>query len=189
MKLNKGVCIEGRKCRLVPYTKDLVDQYHSWFLNDPELLHLTGSELLTIEEEYTNQESWAVDECKLTFLIRDSTVDPPKSLCGDINAFFSEYFESDWIDKDEPDSSPSGKLVEINLMIAERQSRRKGIAREALEIFSEYILNNISDVRLFVAKIQMDNMASIKLFESLGYREFRRIECFNEIHLIKFASF
>lgn len=185
MKLNEGVIIEGNRCRLVPYSKELVEQYHSWFLNDPELLDLTGSELLTLEEEYTNQVSWAVDESKLTFLIRDSSLDPSHSLCGDINAFFSDYYESDWTDKDEPDSSPTGKLAEINLMIAERRSRRKGIAREALELFSEYILNNIKDVRLFVAKIQIDNIASIKLFESLGYYEFRRIESFNEIHLIK----
>ena len=187
MKLNEGVIIEGSRCLLVPYTKDLVEQYHSWFVEDPELLRLTGSELLTLEEEYVNQESWREDESKLTFLIRDN-VDVTRPLCGDINAFFSDFFESDWKDMDEVSESPSGLVAEINLMIARKDSRRKGIAREAISIFTEYIIKSIRNVRLLVAKIQIDNDASIKLFESLGYHEFKRIECFNEVHLVKFVS-
>jgi RimJ/RimL family protein N-acetyltransferase len=184
MLLNENVTLEGEKCVLVPYTKDLVEQYHSWFVNDQELLDLTGSELLTIEEEYKNQESWRTDEQKLTFLIRDNTLET-EPLCGDINAFFSEFYAEDWTHEDVEPSNPDSLVGEINLMIAEKQSRRKGIAREALEIFSKYILENIPSIKLFVAKIQIGNDASVKLFESVGYVEFKRVECFNEIHYIK----
>jgi RimJ/RimL family protein N-acetyltransferase len=187
MKLNEGVIIEGARCLLVPYTKDLVEQYHSWFVEDPELLRLTGSELLTLEEEYINQESWREDQSKLTFLIRD-IVNITRPLCGDINAFFSDFFESDWEDMDGISETPSGLVAEINLMIARQESRRKGIAREAITTFTDFILKSIKDVRILVAKIQIDNDASIKLFESLGYHEFKRIACFNEVHLVKFVS-
>ena len=184
MLLNENVTVEGEKCVLVPYTKDLVEQYHSWFVNDEELLELTGSDLLTIEEEYANQESWRTDEQKLTFLIRDKTQEG-KPLCGDINAFFSEFYEEDWTHADMEPSKPDGLVAEINLMIAEKNSRRKGIAREALQLFTAYFLAKIHNVKVLVAKIQLNNLASIKLFESLGYTEFKRVECFNEVHYIK----
>jgi RimJ/RimL family protein N-acetyltransferase len=184
MLLNENVSIEGQTCVLVPYTKDLVEQYHSWFVNDKELLELTGSELLTIDEEYDNQESWRTDDSKLTFLIRDKTRSD-RLLCGDINAFFSQYFESDWHDLECASPTATGLVAEINLMIAEKECRRKGIAREAVYMFSNYILTNMKNVRLFIAKVQLDNTASIGLFQSLGYVEFKRVECFNEVHLIK----
>lgn len=184
MLLNEDVILEGSKCKLVPYTKDLVEQYHSWFVNDSELLELTGSDLLSIEEEYVNQESWRTDEQKLTFLIRDKTIETIP-LCGDINAFFSDFFQEDWTHEDMDQSEPDGLVAEINLMIAEKQSRRKGIAREALKIFSSFIVDRIPNVKLFVAKIQLNNQASVLLFKSLGFLEFKRVECFNEVHYIK----
>jgi RimJ/RimL family protein N-acetyltransferase len=185
MRLNEGTCLEGVKCSLVPYTKDHVEKYHSWFVEDLELLDLTGSELLSLEEEFANQESWREDESKLTFLIRDKERDGIP-LCGDINAFFSDFYETDWIHGIE-DSTPkaTGLVAEINLMIAERASRRRGIAREALQLFSQYILTQIPSVKIFVAKIQLHNQASMKLFEALGYSEFKRVECFNEVHYTK----
>ena len=69
-------------------------------------------------------------------------------------------------------------------MIAERQSRRKGIAEEALSLFKDYMQSNVKDLRVLVAKIQMKNIASIKLFEKMGFTEFKRVECFEEIHYV-----
>jgi RimJ/RimL family protein N-acetyltransferase len=186
MLLNEDTLIRGSKCILVPYTKDLVEKYHSWFVNDPELLETTCSELLTLEEEYANQESWRADESKLTFLIRDGT-DASSPLCGDINCFFSDYYEDDWNLAIDPstDQPPSGKVGELNLMIAEKSSRRRGIAREAISLFTEYMKGNMGDLKLLVAKIKLDNLASIRFFASIGFQEFKRVECFNEVHFIK----
>jgi len=181
MRLNENTVLEGSKCILVPYTRDLVEQYHAWFVADEELLDATGSELLTIEEEYENQESWRTDESKLTFLIRDKT-NTSHTLCGDINCFFSDFEKDQFVDCEV--SQPDGLVGEINIMIAEKASRRKGIAEEALEIFTQYMKTNIKNLRALVAKIQMTNHASIRFFEKMGYVEFKRVECFQEVHYV-----
>ena len=184
MLLNEETVLDGTKCQLVPYTRDLVEQYHSWFLSDPTLLETTGSELLTIEEEYLNQESWRKDESKLTFLIRDTTL-PDHPLCGDINCFFTEYFREDFEDISEwsePEYIADGLVGEINLMIAEKQSRRKGLAEEAVSVFMHFMRLNIPRIRVILAKIQITNIASIALFEKLGFVVHKRVECFGEVH-------
>jgi RimJ/RimL family protein N-acetyltransferase len=187
MKLNENIILSGSKCQLVPYTRELVETYHQWFVDHPELLSATGSELLSLDEEYANQESWRTDESKLTFLIRD-TSESSSPVCGDVNCFFSDYFYEDFHDSDgEGEWNPEGLLGEINLMVARKKSRRKGIAEDALVRFMQYIQTEIPTVKLFVAKIQDTNIASIALFEKLGFHEFKRVECFNEVHYIKWC--
>ena len=186
MLLNEETIITGSKCKLVPYTRDLVEQYHSWFLSYPELLETTGSDLLTLDEEYINQESWRTDESKLTFLIRDMTVES-LPLCGDINCFFSEYYKQDFEDttgSDDDEYAQEGLVGEINVMVAEPGSRRKGIAEEAMGLFIEYMKTHITGLRVLIAKIQMTNTPSIRMFEKLGFKEWKRVECFGEIHFI-----
>lgn len=185
MLLNKEVVIEASKCRLVPYTKDLVETYHQWFVDDEELLLTTGSELLTLDEEYINQESWRTDESKLTFLIRDICSEVSAPLCGDINCFFSDYFYEDFHEFDgEGQWKPDGLVGEINLMIARKESRRMGIAEDAMRVFLKYILSHMKNVRVFVAKIQDTNAPSIALFEKLGFEQFKHVKCFQEIHYV-----
>ena len=186
MLINENTVVEGKNCVLVPYDREFVEDYHSWFKKDPELLELTSSEPLSVEEEYANQISWRQDPNKLTFLIRDTTIGS-KPLCGDINCFFSEFFHQDWNDSQEMTDNPipEGRVAEINLMIAEKGSRRKGIAAEALNLFCCYTVEKVENVRVFVAKIQSDNIASINLFSKAGFVEYKRLECFNEIHYCK----
>lgn len=188
MLLNEGVVVEGAKCKLVPYTKDLVETYHQWFVEDEQLLSTTGSELLSLDEEYINQDSWRTDESKLTFLIREvSELNSP--LCGDINCFFSDYFFEDFHDfEGEGEWKADGLVGEINVMIARKASRRKGIAEEAIEVFLEYVLKNIKNVRLFVAKIQDSNAPSIALFEKLGFTKFKHVEFFHEVHYLRWEN-
>ena len=52
----------------MPYLKCFVPNYHNW-MQDEDLLHLTSSEKLTIEEEYQNQIDWFKDKSKTTFII------------------------------------------------------------------------------------------------------------------------
>lgn len=50
----------GKKVILVPYMKEHVPKYHEW-MQDPFLLEATGSEPLTLEQEYEMQLSWTQD--------------------------------------------------------------------------------------------------------------------------------
>jgi RimJ/RimL family protein N-acetyltransferase len=95
--------IQGPRITFRPYCRKYVKEYHSWFDKDPELLYLTGSEPLSLEEEYQNHKSWLEDPSKYTFLIFNEQ----GSMIGDINLFFSE-----WIEPNQ---------VEINIMIAIRE--------------------------------------------------------------------
>lgn len=76
------MALKTSRLQFIPYTKEVVETYHKW-MQDPEILYLTGSEPLTLEEEYENQLSWLNDPLKHTFIIKEGDV-----LIGDINLFF-----------------------------------------------------------------------------------------------------
>nr|DAD20289.1 TPA_asm: hypothetical protein HUJ06_021752 [Nelumbo nucifera] len=50
----------GEKVILVPYMSEHVPKYHEW-MQDPALLQATGSEPLTLDQEYEMQLSWTQD--------------------------------------------------------------------------------------------------------------------------------
>ena len=56
----KRASLEGQRVILVPYMKEHVPKYHQW-MQDPALLQATGSEPLTLDEEYQMQLSWTQD--------------------------------------------------------------------------------------------------------------------------------
>ena len=113
MRLNYETVLIGPHCILVPYRREHVECYHAW-MQDPALLIATGSEPLTLNEEYDMQQSWRDDETKCTFivlarnlLLKDSWDDElfnnktnvlghdfiKRSMCamvGDVNLFLSE---------------------------------------------------------------------------------------------------
>lgn len=68
----------------------------------PDLLHLTCSEPLTLDEEFENQKEWQVDPNKLTFIVLDrrfpnlSVVEDNQlgSMAGDVNVFIGGVLES-----------------------------------------------------------------------------------------------
>eukprot|EP00747_Dinoflagellata_sp_TGD_P066974 gnl/TRDRNA2_/TRDRNA2_155055_c0_seq4.p1 gnl/TRDRNA2_/TRDRNA2_155055_c0~~gnl/TRDRNA2_/TRDRNA2_155055_c0_seq4.p1 ORF type:complete len:123 (+),score=20.70 gnl/TRDRNA2_/TRDRNA2_155055_c0_seq4:56-424(+) len=66
--VKENVVISGRRVRLVPYLRAHVERYNEW-MQDSDLLRLTGSEPLSLEEEYANQVSWQEDANKVTFII------------------------------------------------------------------------------------------------------------------------
>lgn len=87
-------------------------------------------------------------------------------MAGDVNLF--------WNDHDDEHGT-----AEIEIMVAARVSRRKGIAREALRLMMSYAFYELG-VKTFRAKIGFDNSASLALFRGLGYAEVSRSDMFRE---------
>ncbi len=119
MRINRNTVLVGRKVVLVPYRKQHVPRYHEW-MKDPLIQEQTASEPLTLAEEYEMQQSWAVDEDKLTFIIlarpaadehrvfattETATARDLVSQCtmvGDVNIFFNaRHDEDDEIDDEQ----------------------------------------------------------------------------------------
>ncbi len=175
MKKNANSLILSENVALAPYRKEHVEQYHNW-MSDAMLLHLTGSEPLTLDEEYQNQISWATDECKLTFILLDTHGDAQLTrigplhiqniggMMGDTNLFITN------------------DIAEVSIMIAEKSSRGKGLGRDAAILTIAYAYSELG-IRKFITKIGFENIPSLKLFEKLGFVQTSSSEVFQEITL------
>ncbi|PKU87730.1 hypothetical protein MA16_Dca023573 [Dendrobium catenatum] len=62
-----AVSLEGKKAILVPYMREHVPKYHEW-MKDPALLLATGSEPLTLDQEYEMHLSWTKDPNSIPLL-------------------------------------------------------------------------------------------------------------------------
>ena len=131
MRDNATTILHGSRVRLVPYLPAHIATYHSW-MQDEELLALTCSEPLTLEEETANQRSWCEDPRKVTFIVCDasnSNGNVTSGMCGDVNAFL---YDADTDDDAEAATPPQRLSAELEVMIADASKRRCGLAREAL---------------------------------------------------------
>ena len=182
MRVNESTVLLGPRVRLVPYRRAHVLRYNQW-MQDPELLELTCSEPLTLEQEFQNQRSWHADPLKLTFILcaRDDDDggaipdDLTSGMCGDVNAFLSE------IDADDDDAT--GVSAELEIMIAEPAQRRRGLARTALQMFIAYLLERVPRVGRLVVKVTDANVPSLRLFESLGFTVHKPMPMFQQTEL------
>jgi RimJ/RimL family protein N-acetyltransferase len=99
MRLNEHTKLISSDSRvvLVPYGKEHVPKYNDW-MKDPQLQEMTGSEPLTLDEEYEMQQRWKEDDDKLTFilhffedgsghLVSDDELMRGHRMVGDVNAF------------------------------------------------------------------------------------------------------
>ena len=123
MRINRNTVLVGSKVVLVPYRKQHVPRYHEW-MKDPLIQEQTASEPLSLDEEYEMQQSWAVDEDKLTFIILARPEDEALQatagaqellsrckMVGDVNIFFNEKHE-DEDDEDEDEGQTGTKSLE-----------------------------------------------------------------------------
>ncbi|KUI60811.1 hypothetical protein VP1G_07995 [Cytospora mali] len=221
MKLNENtgkrlIAISNPKVLLVPYDRRHVPRYHEW-MSDPAIQEATASEPLTLEEEYENQESWRESHDKLTFILCQpiansdgsktsvdaGEVDVPGRMIGDIN-----FFLYPWDDDDEQDgANTNGQSYctgEIDIMIAGRHDRGRGLGKAAVSTFLHYIWSNLEAIlreyesesagrledaprlklKLLMAKIKATNAHSIALFKSLGFTQEGDVNYFGEIKLV-----
>ena len=172
MRLNEDTVLVGRRCVLVPYKEKYVKRYHAW-MQDDDLLALTASERLTLDEEVENQKSWRDDAKKLTFIVLDRAQCfkgddrfPTNAMVGDVNAFLTV--------PDEP------LAAEVDVMVPER--RRRGFGGEAVRLLLRYGREALH-LETFVAKIASKNAASLKLFAALGFERTNYVEAFDEVEL------
>nr|XP_043624497.1 N-acetyltransferase 9-like protein [Erigeron canadensis]XP_043624498.1 N-acetyltransferase 9-like protein [Erigeron canadensis] len=171
-----GVSLEGSKVILVAYMKEHVLNYHKW-MQDPSLLEATGSEPLTLEQEYQMQLSWTQDPLKSTFIILDKDLisgkfihgDPHvEAMVGDVNVYMNDLEDS--------------HLGEIEIMIAEPKCRGKGLGMESVLMMLVFAIEN-HKINTFRAKIGFSNEASLNMFKKLGFKEVSHSEIFKEVTL------
>lgn len=172
--------LQGKKCILLPYLKDHVQEYHEW-MTSPQLLEQTASEPLTLEEEYQMQQTWTNDPYKFTFIIGISQ----REIIGDVNLFLYEW------DDDDAKNKKERFFGEIEIMIAKQEYRNKGIAIEAIQMFLKYLKNvyfveqqqRYGPISTIIAKISKENIASQALFEKkLHFQLTKYEEAFEEYH-------
>ncbi|KAG8717109.1 hypothetical protein FRC08_008187 [Ceratobasidium sp. 394] len=202
MRLNETTAIVGQKVVLVPYKyvdlssikviliqgssrrAEHVAKYHEW-MTDPELLELTASEPLTLEEEMDMQKKWREDDDKLTFIIlaRKDTPYSPEAMrelpmVGDVNLFLKDA---------EAENGVVKKDAEVEVMIAEKEYRRKGLAQETLGLFLNYVTQERQGLALspyqLVVRIGSSNTPSRTLFERLGFVVSKEVAVFNEVEM------
>ncbi|KAK6238661.1 hypothetical protein QUC31_004130 [Theobroma cacao] len=171
-----GMSLEGQKVIMVPYMEAHVPKYHVW-MQDPALLQATGSEPLSLQEEYDMQLSWNEDPLKKTFIVLDKGMVEGKfvhggphveAMVGDVNIYMN--------DLDDP------QLAEIEIMIAEPKSRGKGLGKESVLMMMAYAVQNFG-IHVFRAKIGESNGSSLSLFRKLGFEEASYSEIFKEVTL------
>ena len=161
MRANEDLILRTPLVQLVPYREEHVPRYHEW-MADAHLRAATASERLTLHQELDMCREWARDSRKCTFIVRDAST---STMIGDCNFFFNDVDDDD--------------ACEIEVMIAERGARRRGAAREALEVFMAYGAVELGTTT-FTAKIGYENVASNALFRGLGYEEKSRSDVFEE---------
>ncbi|KAI8325320.1 N-acetyltransferase 9-like protein [Martensiomyces pterosporus] len=182
MRANEHLAIVGEKVVLVPYEEHHVPRYHEW-MKSPFLQEMTGSEPLSIDEEYAMQKSWRVDLDKCTFILlaKDPETKPgdcdlyaTDRMIGDVNFYLTNVYNP--------------HEAELEVMIAEQEHSGRGIATEVLKLMMHYAVNDAS-VTDFVVRIKETNLASIHIFEKkFGFEETERSRAFKEVTLRRAVS-
>ncbi|KAJ2858272.1 hypothetical protein J3B02_000407 [Coemansia erecta] len=152
-------------------------------MKSPLLQEMTGSEPLSIEEEYAMQKTWREDGDKCTFIILAKDTQASAETCdiydnsrmiGDVNFYLNDHYNL--------------HRAELEVMIAESEFSGQGIATEVLKLMMHYAVNDVG-VTDFVVRIKETNAASIYIFESkFGFQETERSSAFKEVTLRRKVS-
>ncbi|WOH02621.1 hypothetical protein DCAR_0522010 [Daucus carota subsp. sativus] len=172
-----NVSLEGEeKLILVPYMKEHVPKYHQW-MKDPTLLAATGSEPLTLDQEYEMHQSWTHDPSKHTFIVLDKDLILPQfvhgqahveAMVGDVNIYMNDLEDS--------------RIAEIEIMIAEPKSRGKGLGKKSVLMMMVFAVEKFC-IHTFRVKIGESNEASLRLFRKLGFVDASYSKIFQEVTL------
>lgn len=172
----------------------------------------TASEPLSLQEERENQASWRAARDKLTFIVcaplddgagemssaRARGGDADERMRGDVNFFLYPAEQEDRGDGPRGEATGRWLVGEIDVMIAEREHRGRGLGREAVwamlaylcrhkdEMLAEYQQQHDDGARLkgVMAKIKQGNAGSRALFDGLGFRQQGGVNYFGEVTLV-----
>ncbi|OQR77965.1 N-acetyltransferase 9 protein-like [Tropilaelaps mercedesae] len=198
MRQNANTVIVGATVVLVPYEPHHVPVYHRWMEN-AALRFLTGSERLTLDEEFAMQRQWRMDSDKCTFIVLDRVAleandgDELHAMVGDVNLFSIRDDADDDEERTRPEPQNNNivveqeeamlwKAVECEIMIAEEASRGKGFGKEAMLLMIKYAIDNLHP-SVFIAKIKTDNITSQNLFAKIGFEKFSQNDVFQEVQM------
>ena len=81
------------------------------------------------------------------------------------------------------DRATASLQAELEVMVAEPASRRRGIARESLLMLMRWVGDSVPGVSEFVVKVTNENEASLQLFKGLGFRVRRVLDVFEQTEL------
>lgn len=115
--------------------------------------------------------------------------DLSKSMVGDVNLFLSDAGETEALEDAEQvertnSSAAARKQGELEIMIAEKDARRKGYASQALALMIRYAMQKLHlGPEDFLVRIGMDNASSIRMFQRLGFEIVKTVEVFREVEL------
>ena len=150
-------------------------------MTDKLLAIETDSEGITLEDVKDVQKRYYSSNRDFCFLIAydperqidaqpvvQGAVEPDKFLpylVGDVNLF----------------GSCGPNSYEVNIMVADRNLRGKGIATAAMSMITEFAKNK--GKTQIVAKINISNEASLKFFAKLGYKKTKDVPAFNQVEM------
>ncbi|XP_034934261.1 N-acetyltransferase 9-like protein isoform X2 [Chelonus insularis] len=142
-------------------------------MKSEDLRYLTGSDLLTLDSEYTMQQSWQNDDDKCTFIILDrkkftNSKDDVVSMIGDTNLYFNDPKEC--------------YTAECEIMIADVNARGQRMGWEAMILMLRYGIDLLEATK-YRAKIKLDNKESIQMFTKLQFQEVEKSSIWNEVTL------
>jgi methionyl-tRNA synthetase len=181
-----------------------------------------------LEKEYSNQVSWRKAADKMTFIIckpidksldgRDVQFirsnmhyDSMEEMVGDVNFFLNPYEdEAEEEGEEAVDGQRSGEAEaastkkgwltgEVDIMVADRDFRSKGVGRAAVRAMLVYIAVNLgfileeyvgtqqnanASLKSLMAKIKQGNEASIALFKGLGFQQKGEVNYFGELTMV-----
>ncbi len=164
---------------LVPFDAAFVEKYFSW-MSDKQLAADTDSEGITVEDIREVQKMYACSDKDVCFIIAfdpDGKVDPARLQDGSTKV--SEL--ADMIVGDVNLFTPKKGVFEINIMIAEKSMRKKGVASAAFKMAADYARSIGKE--LIIAKINSSNEASLKFFEKLGFERVKEIPAFQQVEM------
>lgn len=145
--------LKGEKVRLREMRSDDCDILHDWE-NRPEL-------------DYLGDEHAPLSKTQIAEFIKRSSGDIYSD--GQLRLMIeTENYTVGCIDLFEFDSH--NLRAGVGILIAETENRKKGFAKEALQLLTQYCFD-VMNMKQLYCHIPVDNEASIQLFSTCGFEE------------------